>query len=59
MGLDSRPQRWISEPVHLGTHNLRGKADNVYTDNGMVLWFDSVVNSEADPLTLWRIRKDP
>ena len=29
----------------LGTHNLREKTDNVYTDNGRVVWFDKGVTS--------------
>lgn len=46
---------WIPGPWN---HNLSEKADSVYTDNGIVVWFDGGVE-EADPLTLWRIRKDP
>lgn len=48
----------MSESAHLRTLNLREKTDNVYTDYGMVVWFDSGVNKVADLLTLWRIRKD-
>lgn len=48
----------MSESVHLRTLNLREKTDNVYTDYGMVVWFDRGVNKVADLLTLWRIRKD-
>lgn len=45
---ESLMRGWIPGPCN---HNLSEKADSVYTDNGIVVWFDGGVE-EADPLTL-------